>query len=167
MYVGTQVEPRDDSDYQVWAQLGVTHVCVDPPGSVDQWSLDALRRHKDHVESFGLSLDMVQLPISSGPLEAEDEAHVLIARDPEWQREVDRLCGLIERLAAAGIPAAKYNLSVLGVPRTARNRARGFAKQGVPMEPSRPERVTHPGRRDLRGGRTGRASTVSMPRSYR
>jgi mannonate dehydratase len=67
MYVGTQIEPRDDTDFQVWAQLGVTHVCVDPPGSPHHWSLDALRRHKDHVESFGLSLDMVQLPISSGP----------------------------------------------------------------------------------------------------
>ena len=41
---GTQIEPRDDSDYRVWAQLGVTHVCVDPPGSPHYWSLDALRR---------------------------------------------------------------------------------------------------------------------------
>src|SRR4029077_16304212 len=31
MYVGTQIRPRDDSDYRVWAQLGVRHVCVDPP----------------------------------------------------------------------------------------------------------------------------------------
>jgi hypothetical protein len=74
MYVGTQIEPRDDSDYRVWAQLGVIHVCVDPPGSPHYWSLDALRRHKDHVESFGLSLDMVQLPIPSGPIEAQDRA---------------------------------------------------------------------------------------------
>jgi mannonate dehydratase len=114
MYVGTQIEPRDDSDYRVWAQLGVNHVCVDPPGSPHYWSLDALRRHKDHVESFGLSLDMVQLPIPSGPIEAQDRPHILLARDPERQREIDGLCGLIERLAAAGIPAAKYNLSVLG-----------------------------------------------------
>src|SRR5215472_7055862 len=81
MYVGTQIEARDDSDYRVWAQLGVTHVCVDPPGRCDDWSLDALRRHKDHVESFGLSLDMIQLPISSGPLEAKDKRHILIAKD--------------------------------------------------------------------------------------
>ena len=33
MYLGTQIRPRDDSDYRVWAQLGVTHVCVDPPGN--------------------------------------------------------------------------------------------------------------------------------------
>ena len=24
MYLGTQIRPRDDSDYRVWAQLGVT-----------------------------------------------------------------------------------------------------------------------------------------------
>ena len=128
MYVGTQIEPRDESDYQVWAQLGVTHVCVDPPGSVDQWSLDALRRHKDHVESFGLSLDMVQLPISSGPVEQPDKPHILIAEGPAWQREMDSLCRLVKRIGAAGIPAAKYNLSVLGVPRTAPEAGRGGSR---------------------------------------
>ena len=128
MYVGTQIEPRDDADYQVWAQLGVTHICVDPPGSPGHWSLDELCRHKEHVESFGLSLDMVQLPISSGPMEAQDRPHVLIAKDHEWRREIDGLCGLIERLAVAGIPAAKYNLSVLGVPRTAPEAGRGGSR---------------------------------------
>src|SRR5260221_3448580 len=115
MYVGTQIEPRDDSDYRVWAQLGVTHVCVDPPGNPHHWSLGDLCRHREHVESFGLSLDMVQLPISSGPIEAQESPHVLLAKDPERQREIDGICGLIERLATAGIPAAKYNLSIIGV----------------------------------------------------
>ena len=81
-----------------------------------------------HVESFGLSLDMVQLPISSGPIEAGDRPHILLARGPEWQREIDGLCGLIERLAAAGISAAKYNLSVLGVPRTDPEAGRGGSR---------------------------------------
>jgi mannonate dehydratase len=128
MYVGTQIEPRDDSDYRVWAQLGVTHVCVDPPGDLHYWSLDALRRHKDHVESFGLSLDMVQLPISSGPIEPGDRPHILLAKGAEWQREIDDLCGLIERLATAGISSAKYNLSILGVPRTDREAGRGGSR---------------------------------------
>jgi D-mannonate dehydratase len=44
-----------------WArQLGVTHVCVDPPGNAHHWRLDDLRRHKEHVESFGLALDMAR-----------------------------------------------------------------------------------------------------------
>ena len=54
--------------------------------------------------------------------------HVLIANGPEWQLEIDSLCGLIERLAAAGIPAAKYNLSVLGVLRTAPELGRGGSR---------------------------------------
>ena len=65
MYLGTQIKPRDDSDYRVWAQLGVNHVCVDPPGNPHRWSVDTLMRQREHVESFGLTLDMVQLPLSS------------------------------------------------------------------------------------------------------
>ena len=128
MYVGTQIEPRDDSDYQVWAQLGVTHICVDPPGRPRYWSLDELSRRKEHVEGLGLSLDMVQLPISSGPIEAQDGSHILIAIDLEWEREIDALCRLIERLGTAGVPAAKYNLSVLGVPRTDPEPGRGGSR---------------------------------------
>jgi mannonate dehydratase len=131
MYVGTQVRPRDDSDYRVWAQLGVTHVCVDPPGNPHHWSLDDLCRHKEHVESFGLSLDMVQLPLSSRPLEAQESPHILLGREPERQREIDSICGLVERLAAARIGAAKYNLTLLGVVRTEREPGRGSAKNAA------------------------------------
>ena len=107
MYVGTQIRPRDDSDYRVWVQLGVRHVCVDPPGNPHRWSLDDLNRHREHVESFGLTLDMVQLPLSSRPIEEAESPHILLGKDPERQREIDSICGLVERLAAAGIPAAK------------------------------------------------------------
>src|SRR5712692_5246983 len=128
MFVGTQIKPRDDSDYRVWAQLGVTHVCVDPPGNPHDWSLDDLCRHKEYVESFGLALDMVQLPMSSRPIEAQDSPHILLAKEPERQREIDSICSLIERLASAGIPAAKYNLSIIGIPRTAKEPGRGGSR---------------------------------------
>ena len=125
MHVGTQYKPRDDSDYRVLAQLGVTHVCIDPPGDPHHWSIDDLRRHRDHVASFGLSLDMVQLPLSSRPIEEQESPHIMLAEEPQRQREIDSICRLIERLAAAGIPAAKYNLTLLGVSRTERERGRG------------------------------------------
>src|SRR5262249_61878884 len=76
MYLGTQIRPRDDADYRVWAQLGVRHVCVDPPGNPHHWSLGDLNRHREHVESFGLSLDMVQLPLSSRPIEEAESPHI-------------------------------------------------------------------------------------------
>ena len=89
MYVGTQIRPRDDSDYRVWAQLGVTHVCVDPPGNPHDWTLDQLQRQREQVEKFGLTLDMVQLPLSSRPIEEAQSPNVLLGKDPERQRELE------------------------------------------------------------------------------
>ena len=131
MHVGTQIKPRDDADYRVWAQLGVKHVCVDPPGNPHHWSRDDLHRHREHIEAFGLSLDMVQLPMSSATIEEQESPHILLAKEPERQRELDSICGLIERLAEAGIPAAKYNLTIVGIPRTAREPGRGGSRNAA------------------------------------
>src|SRR5215469_12177345 len=102
MYVGTQIRPRDDSDYRVWVQLGVRHVCVDPPGDPHHWSLDNLRRHKDHVESFGLPLDMVQLPLSSRPIEDAESPNILWGKEPGGPREIESIGGLTKRSAGGG-----------------------------------------------------------------
>ena len=167
MHVGTQIRPRDDDDYRVWAQLGVKHVCVDPPGDPHHWSLDDLSRHKEHVESFGLSLDMVQLPLSSRPIEEAESPHILLGKEPERQREIDSICGLIERLAAAGIPAAKYNLCIIGIPRTARE-PKAAARATPPSAGAMPTR-RH--RRRVRASsprtRTGSGSIISSAPSCR
>jgi mannonate dehydratase len=74
---------------------------------------------------------MVQLPMSSAPIETQESPHILLAKEPERQRELDSICALIERLAAAGIPAAKYNLTILGIPRTAREPGRGGSRNAA------------------------------------
>ena len=130
MFVGTQITPRGDDDYRQWAQLGVTHVCVDPPGNPHDWTDDVLARHRDHVESFGLSLDMVQLPLSSRPIEQQDSPDILLA-GPARDAQIDSICRLIERLARAGIPAAKYNLNIIGIPRTPAEPGRGGARSAA------------------------------------
>ncbi|MGP1395505.1 MAG: mannonate dehydratase [Inquilinaceae bacterium] len=124
MYVGTQVAARDDTDYQVWAQLGVRHICADPPGNPHDWTDDVLTAHRDKVESFGLTLDMVQLPLGSRPIEESQSPDILTA-GPDRDRQIDSICALIERLGAAGIPAAKYNLNIIGIPRTPNEPGRG------------------------------------------
>lgn len=131
MYVGTQITPRDDADYRMWAQLGVTHVCVDPPGNPHHWTLDELQRHRDHIASFGLSLDMVQLPLSSRPIEESLSPHILMGKEPEREREIDSICRLIERLASTGIPAVKYNLNIIGIPRTPPEPGRGGSRNAA------------------------------------
>jgi mannonate dehydratase len=131
MYLGTQTSPRDDDDYRMWAQLGVMHVCIDPPGNPHDWSQDELLRHREHVESFGLTLDMVQLPLASRPIEHAQSPHIMLGKDPERQRELDSICRLLERISAAGIPAVKYNLNIIGIPRTAPEQGRGGSRNSA------------------------------------
>jgi mannonate dehydratase len=131
MLLGTQLRARDDDDYRVWAQLGVTHICADPPGNPHHWSLDDLERLRDHVARFGLAMDMVQLPLSSRPIEQQDSPHILMAKEPERERELDSICALIERIARAGIPAAKYNLNIIGIPRTPDEPGRGGSRNAA------------------------------------
>jgi mannonate dehydratase len=128
MYLGTQVAARDDDDFRVWAQLGIRHVCADPPGNPHLWTLETLQRHREKVETFGLTLDMVQLPMNSRPIEQQDSPNILLGKSPARDRELDSICSLIERLAQAGIPAAKYNLNIIGIPRTPAEAGRGGSR---------------------------------------
>jgi len=138
MHLGTQTQARDDDDYRMMAQLGIRHICADPPGSPRRWSLADLLRMRDHVASFGLQLDMVQLPLSSRPVEQQESPDILTA-GPDRDRQIDEICALIENLGRAGIPAAKYNLNLIGIPRTAREPGRG----GAMAEAFRWDQVDH------------------------
>jgi len=128
LHLGTQFRARDDDDYRVFAQLGVRHVCADPPGSAHEWTLEVLEKHRDKLAGFGLSLDMVELPLSSRPIEESRSPHILLGQEPERTREIDSICALIERLARAGIPAAKYNMNIIGIPRTPVETGRGGSR---------------------------------------
>jgi mannonate dehydratase len=130
MLLGTQLQARDESDYAVWAQLGVSHVCQDPPGNPHHWTLEDLLRLKDKLESHGLVHAMVQLPLSSRPIEESWSPDILLA-GPDRDRQIDSICELIRKLACAGIPAAKYNLNLIGIPRTADTIGRGGSRNAT------------------------------------
>ncbi|RVB80471.1 MULTISPECIES: mannonate dehydratase [unclassified Mesorhizobium] len=124
MYLGTQINARDDDDYRIFAQLGVTHISADPPGAPSSWTFDDLERHRDHVESFGLVLDMIQLPLPSQPVEKASYPDILLA-GADRDCQIDAVCRMIENCAKVGIPAAKYNLNLIGIPRTEFEHGRG------------------------------------------
>jgi mannonate dehydratase len=133
MYVGTQLggeqleQVGGDRYLRQLAQLGLVHVCIDPPGSAYGWTRDVLRRHIDRVEAAGLVLDMVQLPLPSSGIDKRHGAPGIVMGLAERDREIDGICRLIEDLAAMGIGAAKYNFNLLGIPRTPSERGRGGA----------------------------------------
>ena len=39
-------------------------------------------------------------------------------KDPNRDQQIESICQLIENLSRAGISAAKYNLNIIGIPRT-------------------------------------------------
>ncbi len=127
MKLATQLQARDDSDFEVWAQLGITHLCQDPPGNPHDWTLDDLERLRDRIAGYGMVHDMVQLPLSSRPIEQAQSPDILLA-GPDRDRQIDSICALIRTLARAGIPAAKYNLNLIGIPRTPLEAGRGGAQ---------------------------------------
>lgn len=68
----------------------------------------------------------MQLPLNSRPIEQQAGPDILLA-GPERDRQIGEVCTLIENLAAVGIPAAKYNLNIIGIPRTSAEAGRGGA----------------------------------------
>ena len=127
MYVGTQNRVTTDDEYRQFAQLGVKHVNADPDGNPHDWTLDILKRHRDRLESCGLILDMVQLPLESNPIERQNSPDIL-SKGPNRDRQIDSICRLIENVAAAGIPAVKYNLNIIGIPRSPDEPGRGGSR---------------------------------------
>jgi mannonate dehydratase len=130
MKLGTQFgsSPSDET-LRVLAALGVDHICSGLPSARldDHWSVEGLTKLKERMESFGLELLMVPLPLSSSPIERAENPAIMLGKSPDRDREIDQICQMIRNVARAGIACVKYNLTILGVPRTAPTAGRGGA----------------------------------------
>ena len=129
MKVGTQHDSSDEV-LGILAALGVNYICSRLPSAKfdDQWSAEGLTRLRERVERFGITLDMVPLPMSSNPIARAENPNILLGKSPERDRELDDICQMIRNASKAGIPSLKYNLTFLGVPRTERTPGRGGAR---------------------------------------
>ena len=65
---------------------------------------------------------MVPLPLAARSISRVENPHIMMGKSPERDREIDDICQMIRNIAQkAGIPAVKYNMSILGVVRTDRH----------------------------------------------
>jgi mannonate dehydratase len=122
-----------DADLRVLAALGVNHICSALPARTldSSWSIEGLSRLRERVERFGIRLEMVPLPLSSSYIGRTENPHIMLGKSPERDREIDDICQMIGNVAKAGIPAVKYNLTILGVVRTESTRGRGGARNSA------------------------------------
>ncbi len=119
---------HSEATLRALAAFGVTHICSGHlSANMDEWSVDALTRLRKHVESFGVQLDAVPLPLSSSEITKAELPEILLAKDPARDRAIENICRMIRNAGRAGIPMVKYNLTFIGVVRTERTPGRGGA----------------------------------------
>jgi mannonate dehydratase len=120
----------DDVSLKVLAALGVNHICsAEPSRKFDEnWSVEGLTRLRGRVESYGITLEAVPLPLSSSYITKAENPNIILGKSPERDREIDNICSMIRNCGKAGIPMVKYNLTILGVVRTAPTPGRGGCK---------------------------------------
>ncbi len=129
MHAGHQHD-HSEATLRALAAFGVKNICsgqIGPATDEAAWSVDGLTRLRKHVESFGIKLDCVPLPLSSRYITKAEHPEILLAKDPERDRTLERLRTMIRNCGKAGIPMAKYNLTFIGVVRTERTVGRGGA----------------------------------------
>jgi mannonate dehydratase len=128
MKAGTQ-HGDSDSILRVLAGFGVNHICSRLPSATmdDAWSVESLTKLRERVESFGLRLDMVPLPLSSYEISRNETPGILLA-SADRDKQIDNICQMIRNTARAGIPSVKYNLTFIGIPRTEATLGRGRAR---------------------------------------
>jgi mannonate dehydratase len=128
MKVGHQHYSSDEI-LRLLAAFGVNNICSALPSARfdENWSVEGLTKLRERVESFGIKLEMVPLPLSSSYITRAENPNIMLGKSPERDREIDNICQMIRNTARAGIPALKYNMSILGVVRTESTKGRGGA----------------------------------------
>jgi mannonate dehydratase len=129
MKLGTQHQSSNEI-LRILAALGVTHICSDLPSAKfdEAWSVEGLTKLRERVESFGITLTSVPLPMSSSYIAKAENPAIMLGKSPERDREIENICTMIHNCAQAGIPMVKYNMTILGVVRGASTIGRGGAK---------------------------------------
>lgn len=122
MHVGCQRGPTTVKRLEHFKRHGVTHICGFPEISdrSGRWSDDDLRRTRDLCEKHGLTLAMVALPfLTSSHIDRESRGAIMLGESPQRDRDIEDIQAMIASCGRVGIPAFKYNMSLLGVLRTA------------------------------------------------
>ena len=119
MKLGTQNQSSNEI-LPILAALGVNHICGEIPSAKfdEAWSVEGLTKLRERIETFGVTLEAVPLPLSSSYITKSENPGIMLGKSPERDREIDNICRMIENCAKAGIPMVKYNLTILGVVRS-------------------------------------------------
>ena len=144
MKLGCQSAPSNEIHFSYLARYSVRNVCGYPEIADGRLyaTVEELRRLRDLGDRHGISIDCLAPPfLTSSHIDAEKHGAIMLAQSPERDRDIESLQTLIRNCAAAGIPAIKYNMSLLGILRTASTKGRGDSMYSTwKLKEAKPER---------------------------
>ena len=130
MKLGCQSAPTNDVHLKYFARYGVRNICGYPEIAEGRIyaTVDELARMRELAEKNGITVDCIAPPfLESSHIDREKHPAIMLAESPERDRDIEALQTMIKNCATAGIPAIKYNMSLLGVLRTGSTPGRGDA----------------------------------------
>jgi mannonate dehydratase len=84
---------------------------------------------RDLAEKNGITIDCIGPPfLESTHIDKEKHPAIMLAQSPDRDRDIESMQTLIRNCSKTGLPAIKYNMSILGVLRTGRTPGRGDAQ---------------------------------------
>jgi mannonate dehydratase len=128
MKLGCQTAPTTDAHLKYLARYGVRNICGYPEIADGRLyaTVDELHRMMDLAAANGIAIDMVAPPfLASISVDVDKHAAIMLGESPERDQDIEAFQTLIKNCAAAGVPAIKYNLQIVGDLRIGRTPGRG------------------------------------------
>jgi mannonate dehydratase len=127
MYLGEQLPNPSDARLTLAAQLGVQHIVVEmgselyDASDTGRWDIGRVRQLQARAATNGIAVDVIGLEMRSVLLD--------IIRGDTARRDAQLavIAHNIRAAGEAGVPCLKYNLHIIGIPRTGRTPGRGGA----------------------------------------
>lgn len=134
MKLGCQTEPSTDEHFAYLARYGVRNVSAKPIIVGDRLyaTVDELLALRALGDKHHVAIDMITPPfLKAHHIDMQRHRAIMLGKSPERDREIEAFQTMIRNAALAGIPAIKYNLTLLGVLRTGSVPGRGDARNLV------------------------------------
>ena len=118
MKLGCQSAPTNDTHLKYLARYGVRNICGYPEVGEGRLyaTVDELKTMLDLAGKNSISVDCIALPfLTSSHIDKEKHGAIMLAESPERNRDIEAVQNAIRNAAAVGVPAIKYNMSILGL----------------------------------------------------
>jgi mannonate dehydratase len=133
VYIGEQLNDLSDENLAWAAQMGVQHIAANSthgPGTEaienpdGTWRVEGIRAVQERLATFGITMDVLSLDLQSTYVMRQRFPRIMLGQEGR-DEDIEVIKQNVRAAGEAGVPCLKYNLNLLGVPRTGRTPGRG------------------------------------------